>query len=213
VVCGIWALVLPGLGQPAAEWRRALALLMTAPAASGLGAGRTPLPADLELLIGLLPSLAGLGRTDRERILTQGRVMEPAPGTKLIRVGEAADAAYFVLSGKAVAGIPDGQGGYRSLSNMAAGDYFGEIAALTGAARTADVVAEDDTRLLQVPSATLRVMMAQPVFSQMVLARMSERLARTSIRELPRFAGLDPQAARELREEPAGGQQLEPALL
>jgi DNA-directed RNA polymerase subunit F len=31
---------------------------------------------------------------------------------------------------------------------------------------------------------------------------MSERLARTSIRDLPRFISLDPEDARELREEP-----------
>jgi hypothetical protein len=54
-------------------------------------------------------------------------------------------------------------------------------------------------------------MMAQPAFSQMVLARMSERLARTSIRELPRLAGVDPQDARELREGSAAPQQPAPA--
>jgi CRP-like cAMP-binding protein len=86
---------------------------------------------------------------------------------------------------------------------MTAGDYFGEIAALTGAARTADVVAEETTQLLQVPTPILRVMMAQPAFSRMLLTRMSERLARTSIRELPRTVGIDPQDARELQEGPA----------
>ena len=34
------------------------------------------------------------------------------------------------------------EGGYRGLSTMGAGDFFGEIAALTGSPRTADVVAE-----------------------------------------------------------------------
>jgi CRP-like cAMP-binding protein len=72
------------------------------------------------------------------------------------------------------------------------------------------VVAEEATRLLQVPASNLRVMMAQPAFSQMVLRRMSERLARTSIRELPRLAGIDPQDARELREEPSVNPQAEP---
>jgi CRP-like cAMP-binding protein len=83
---------------------------------------------------------------------------------------------------------------------MSAGDYFGEIAALTGAARTADVVAEEPATLLEVPAGVLRALMAQPAFGQMVLARMSERLARTSIHELPRMAGIDPQDARVLRD-------------
>jgi len=211
VGCGAWALVLPGLGQPAAEWRRALALLRTAPAIPSLGAMRNVLPADVELLVGLLPELGGLDRAARERMITQGRVLDVEPETRLVTAGEAGDAAYFVLSGQAVAGIAGGQGGYHALSTMEPGDYFGEIAALTGAARTADVVAEEATELLQVPAEVLRLMMAQPAFSRIVLRRMSERLARTSIRDLPRFAGVDSQALRELREESAANPHLEPA--
>ena len=71
------------------------------------------------------------------------------------RSASPSDAAYFVLGGKAVAGIPD-DGGYRSLSAMGPGDFFGEIAALTGSPRTANVVAEEETEVLEVPAATLK---------------------------------------------------------
>ena len=207
--CGVWAAVLPGLGQPAAEWRRALALLRTAPVSTGLGASRMALPEDVDLLVGLIPVLSGLNRPERDRLITQSRVIEAAAGTRLMQAGEASDAAYFVLEGRAVAGIADGQGRYHSLSSMAAGDYFGEIAALTGAPRTADVVAEEPTRLLEVPATTLRVLMSQADFGQMVLARMTQRLARTSIHDLPRFLGVDQQAARSLREGPSTTQPAE----
>jgi CRP-like cAMP-binding protein/sugar phosphate permease len=199
---GLWVLGLPGLGQPAAEWRRALALLRSAPAVSGLGAGRMAMPADIDLLAGLIPSLAGLSRSERDKLAAQGRMIETPAGAALTRSGDRGDCAYFILAGKAVAGVSEGQGNYRSLSSMTAGDFFGEIAALTGAARTADVVAEEPVRLLEVPAALLRTLMAVPAFSQLVLNKMSERLARTSIHDLPRFAGVDQQAARELREEP-----------
>ena len=201
VGCGVWALVLPGIGQPASEWRKALALLRSAVAITNLGAGRAVMPSDVDLLVGLLPPLAGLGTADRKKLITEGRILDVEAGTKLVHSGETGDCAYFVLAGKTVAGIADGQGGYHSLSSMEKGDYFGEIAALTGAARTADVVAEEATQLLQVPASVLRLMMAQPAFSRLVLSRMSERLARTSIRELPRLTGVDPQDARELRAE------------
>ena len=62
-----------------------------------------------------------------------------------------ASSAYFILDGSATAGIPV-DGGYRGLSTMGAGDFFGEIAALTGSPRTADVVADTDTTLLEVPA-------------------------------------------------------------
>jgi MFS family permease len=208
--CGAWALVLPGIGQPAAEWRRALALLRT-PAALSRGASRAVLPSDVDLLVGLLPSLGGLSKPERERIMTQGRILEVEAGNRLITAGEVSDNAYFILSGKAVAGISAGPGDYHSLSSMAAGDYFGEIGALTGAARTADVVAEEAMQLLQVPAAALRRLMAQPEFSQLVLGRMTERLARTSIRDLPRLTGVDPQSARQLRTVASTAQQIEPA--
>jgi hypothetical protein len=77
--CGAWALVLPGIGQPAAEWRRALALLRT-PAALSPGASRAVLPGDVDLLVGLLPSLGGLSKPERERIMTQGRILEVEAG-------------------------------------------------------------------------------------------------------------------------------------
>jgi CRP-like cAMP-binding protein len=211
VGCGAWALFLPGLGQPAAEWRRALILLRTAPAASRFGLTRAVLPADIDLLVGLVPSLVGLSKAERNQIITQGRLLELEPATRLVTSGETGDSAFFVLSGKAVAGVAAGPGEYRSLSNMGPGDYFGEIAALTGAPRTADVVTEQDTQLLQVPAPLLRVLMAQPAFSQMVLTRMSERLARTSIRDLPRFTGVDQQAARDLRQEPPAAGSIQPA--
>jgi hypothetical protein len=55
-------------------------------------------------------------------------------------------------------------------------------------------------------------MMAQPAFSQILLRRMSDRLARTSIRDLPRFSAPDPQAARQLREETSAARKTETAL-
>ena len=204
---GVWALFLPGLRQAAEEWKRALRLLRTAPTAPGMGAGRPATLADLDRLVGLLPSLSGLSQKDRQNLVSQAQVIEAPAGTTILKHGEAGDAAYFILSGKAVAGIAvtgsaKGEGSYRSLSSMTSGDYFGEIAALTGAQRTADVVVEESSSLLQVPAQALRALMGNPAISQLFLTRMSERLARTSINELPRFAGLDQQALRELRTAP-----------
>jgi hypothetical protein len=48
----------------------------------------------------------------------------------------------------------------------------------------------------------MRSLMVNPALSALFLARMSERLGRTSLNELPRFAGVDQQDARELRTQP-----------
>ena len=68
---GVWALFLPGLRQAAEDWKRALRLLRTAPTAPGLGAGRPATLADLDLLVGLLPSLSGLSQKDRQSLVNQ----------------------------------------------------------------------------------------------------------------------------------------------
>lgn len=199
---GVLVLVLPGLRQNRAEWRQALSLLKTASARTGLGIGRMALPADMDALAGLLPSLSTLSARERDIFISQAHVVEAPAGTNILRHGESGDAAYFILSGRAVAGIAAGEGNYRSLSTMTPGDFFGEIATLTGAARTADVVAAENTSLLQVPAQTLRSLMGNPALSALFLAKMSERLGRTTINELPRFAGVDQQDVRDLRTAP-----------
>ena len=205
LVGGILVLVLPGLRQEGAEWRQALTLLRTAPGTLGLGTGRPVLLADMDVLVGLVPSLSALTAKERESLLRQARVMEAPAGTTVLHHGEKGDAAYFILTGKVVAGITGAEGNYRSLENMTSGDFFGEIAALTGTARTADVVAVDRTTLLRIPAQALRGLMSNPLLGALFLAKMTERLNRFSINELPRFAGYDQQVMRDLRTAPAEG--------
>jgi MFS transporter, DHA3 family, macrolide efflux protein len=201
LIAGVWVLFLPGLRQDAAQWRRALGLLRSARSAPGLGAGRAVTPADFDALVGIVPTLGALTNPERENLIGHSQMVEAPEGTAILRFGEQSDAAYFILSGKTMAGIASQEGGYKQLSEMLEGDFFGEIAALTGARRTADVVAQADTTLMQVPAVTLRALMDNPALSRLFLAKMTERLNRTSLSELPRFAGVDQQEMKELRTE------------
>ena len=204
IATALFGALLPGLGQPAAEWRRAISLLRAAPGAPGLAAGRAASMADIELLGRYWPALSGLTPRDRELLIERARVRQAAPGTAITRAGDQGDAAFFILSGRAVAGTTSGEGEYRAMSSMLAGDIFGEIAAITGSVRTADVVAEEETTLLEIPAGTLRTLMDVPEFGKVVLGKMSERLSRTaSITDLPRFGGADHRTLRALRTESA----------
>jgi len=89
--------------------------------------------------------------------------------------------------------------GYSGLSTMTAGDFFGEIGALTGSRRTADVVADVDSTLLEVPADALRATMEVPEISHVVLSTISNRLQRTEAADLPRLAGIDQDDLRDLR--------------
>jgi CRP-like cAMP-binding protein len=196
---GLWALVARGLGQPAAEWRRALRLLTSAPLGANLGAGRAALQADFDLLLQHLHPLSVLGPRDRSRFLAEAVVHETQAGASVIRSGEKGDSAFFILKGRVAVGIPRDDGSYRGLSELTTGDFFGEIAALTGSPRTANVVAEEPSILLQVPSRTLRELMAFPTLSRLFLGTISERLSILNASDLPRIAAFDQESLRELR--------------
>ena len=193
-----YALFAPGLGL--ASLRAARARLEGAAGAPTL-AGTTFRPAtlaDFDLLIGKLPTFARLSPQQREAFLRDAGVREVPAGTRLVEHGDTASAAYFILAGSATAGIPE-DGGYRGLSTMGEGDFFGEIAALTGSPRTADVVADADSTLLEVPAEALRSTMSVPEIQRLVFSTLTSRLMRTEAADLPRLAGPDQEALRDLR--------------
>ncbi len=206
LAAGAWALFMPGLGQPAAEWKRALKLLREAPAEAGQRVSRPATLADFDTLAALQPALATLSPAERQALLTSASVSVAPAGTTVVRHGERADEIYFVLVGKAVAGIavPAAQrsgveGGYRSLSTLTPGDFFGEIAALSGEPRTANVATDEPATLLAVPASVLRGWMTHPALRQLFLGMAAERLSRTHTADWPRLTGLDQEALRELR--------------
>jgi MFS family permease len=177
---GLLSQVLPGIGRPAAEWRRALQLLRTAPAAPTLGAGRAAVMMDFDRLTDVLPELGALAMTRRSAFLDGATVAKAPSGTAIVKVGDPGDSAFFVLGGKAVAGIPQEAGEYRALSSMGPGDFFGEIGAITGSPRTANVVATDDLEVLEVTSDTLKSLLDLPEMNALINSKMTERLARTA---------------------------------
>ena len=198
VAAGILAQLMPGIGRTGAEWRRALQLLGTAPAAPRVGAGRAATMIDFDRLLGLMPEIGALAMNRRAAFLSGVTVAKAAPGEAIVKVGDPGDSAYFVLSGHAVAGIPD-EGGYRALSSMGPGDFFGEIAALTGSTRTANVVADEQTDLLEVPGAALKSLMELPAINTLINSKLTERLGRTSPADFGRLARPDQEALRDLR--------------
>jgi hypothetical protein len=191
-------LVAPGLGV--STWRTAANRLRAAAGAPALAGFpvRPATTADFDLLIGRLGTFGRLSQAQRAEFLRRASVREVPAGTRILEHGDAASDAYFILEGATTAGIPE-EGGYRGLSTMAAGDFFGEIAALTGSPRTADVVADADTTLLEVPAESLRATMVVPEIQKLIHSTLTSRLLRTEAADLPRLAGIDQESARDLR--------------
>jgi MFS family permease len=199
LLSGFLAQLLPGLRQGAAQWRKALSMLRAAPSAPGLGAGRILTPADQDMLAGLMPQLVDLTTKEWDRLLQGAQVVSAEANTAVIRQGETSEEVYFILSGQAIAGLYDDEGRFASLNMMGPGDFFGEIAALTGSRRTADVIMDEESSLIVVTADSLRGLMDHPAVSQLFLSTMSERLTRVAITDMPRFAGVDQRELQELR--------------
>jgi CRP-like cAMP-binding protein/sugar phosphate permease len=195
---GLFALVAPGLGI--ATWRAAAARLAAAGAAPGLAAFpvRPATLADFDRLAARIGPLARLSPEQRGAFIRNATIREVPSGTQIVEHGDIASSAYFILDGSAAAGVPTGDG-YRGLSTMAAGDFFGEIAALTGSPRTADVIADSDATLLEVPADALRATMVVPEIQKLIHTTITTRLLRTESADLPRLAGVDQASLRDLR--------------
>ncbi len=198
LVVGVAFLLTPGVGRPAAEWRRGLSSLRAARAGTS-GAARPATLADFDRLVGRLATFSLLDAAQRAAFVKDAQVREVPEGARVVTHGDMANAAFFILKGEAAAGVPDAEGGYRGLSTMAQGDFFGEIAALTGSPRTADVVASQPSTLMEVPAEALRAVMDVPEVNKLLLSTLTERLLRTNQPDLPRLTSMDQAALRDLR--------------
>jgi CRP-like cAMP-binding protein len=159
--------------------------------------------ADFEILVGRLATFSLLSAAQRAAFLKDAKVQDVPAGTRVITHGDRSVAAYFILNGACAVGFPTTDG-YRGLNTLKTGDFFGEIAALTGSARTADVVMTEPSTLLEVPAEALRATMIVPEVSELVMSAMTERLMRLRMPDLPRLAARDQSALRELRNKRPG---------
>lgn len=135
---------------------------------------------------------------ERQSLAAQTLVADAPGGAIVIHKGETSDNAYFILSGQAVAGYVE-EDEYQLLEVLNPGDFFGEIAALTGLPRTANIITDEDTTVLQVPAATLREMTKHPALNRLFLNKLTERMIRMKMLDVPRNGGLDQAILRELR--------------
>jgi CRP-like cAMP-binding protein len=191
---------LPGLSQSVAEWRRSLGLLKGAASLPAVGPGRPATLSDLESLGRHLSTLSVLSQAELRSLAAASQVLDAPAGTRLVQQGDTSDAGYFVLTGRTAAGRREGNG-YRMLERHTPGDFFGEIAAITGSPRTADVIAEMPTRVLRVPAPDLLKLTDHPEFNELFLARMRDRLISLNMLDLRGLGIIDQSLLRELRSE------------
>lgn len=101
-----------------------------------------------------------------------GRWLRFTEGEIICRVGDPGDVFYIVMGGA----VEVLSSHYRVLATLHSGDYFGEIAVLTGERRTATVRALSDTELLTFDRPAFQVLMdSHPLMASRVAQVIAER--------------------------------------
>jgi hypothetical protein len=139
------------------------------------------------------PLVARVPAGARDAILDALVPRRLVPGEALVRIGEAPDALYLVTAGRLSVVRPDGT----RAATLSAGTVVGELGAVDGRERSADVVADTAALCHALPWAALEALGAEhPAAHAAVLGVLLEELTRT-VRRLERELSIvGPRASR-----------------
>lgn len=128
--------------------------------------------AGVPLFGGLAPdTLETLARTVRQRRYRRGEV--------IFHQGDPGDALYVILSGRAKISSPSESGVEAILATLRPGEFFGALALLDGAPRSATATAVDASECVIVPRERFRDLVDQaPEFRDHVFAELARELRR-----------------------------------
>ena len=133
---------------------------------------------------------------EQAQLASDTLVAEASAGMVVTYRGETSNMAYFILKGSVGVGYKKDDE-YVILNYLREGDFFGEVAALTGSQRTANIITEEASEFLIIPSRVMqRLAQRYEGMRRMIYATMNQRLS--TIELLPGM-GLSQELLRELR--------------
>jgi CRP-like cAMP-binding protein len=125
-------------------------------------------------LLGRVPLFAQLRKRDLRRIAGVAKIAHVSAGQFIVREAFSAEAFYILLTGKATVlrcGAAD--------VGLSRGDFFGELALLDQAERTASVVADTDLWAARIPRESFFDLLDhQPTIARGLLVALAERVRR-----------------------------------
>lgn len=122
--------------------------------------------------LSVVPLFAGLTKRDLNRLAEETDVVSFAAGTTVVEEGLLGETMFVVLSGEARV-----TKGKRRLGSVRPGDFFGEVALLDGAPRSATVVAETPLEAIRLYRRTLlRMLEAEPQLALKILDSLVRRV-------------------------------------
>jgi CRP-like cAMP-binding protein len=142
--------------------------------------GRQPTdPAALRAALGAVVLFADLEEADLETLVASVETRRYRRGETVFRQGDPGDALYVVLSGRVKIASPSEGGVEAILATLRPGEFFGALALLDGAARSASATAAEATETLVLPRETFRRLVNDvPAIRDQVFAGLAHELRR-----------------------------------
>jgi len=122
-----------------------------------------------------VPMFVPLGDDELEKLARGSSTRVYAPGEPIVRRGQEGNSMFVITRGKVKVVIPE-DGGHKTINTLTANDFFGEMSLLTGQPRTATVIAEEETEVIQIKKPSMRSLFeANPTLMQAICDIIEER--------------------------------------
>jgi CRP-like cAMP-binding protein len=103
-----------------------------------------------------VPIFAPLSDEETSRLARASTTRVYAPGEAIVRKGQEGNSMFVILRGAVMVQIIDG-GTVKTVNNLGLNDFFGEMSLLTGQPRSATVVAERETEVLEIRKSAMKL--------------------------------------------------------
>jgi hypothetical protein len=90
-----------------------------------------------------------LDRNEYRKVVERMEIRDIEPGQPIVKEGDPGDSMFIIVSGEVNVHTLDKRGKLLFLAKLKEGDFFGEISLLTGKPRTATIIADTPTELLE----------------------------------------------------------------
>ena len=117
-----------------------------------------------------------LGDGELQEIAELSRLRQVKAGNAVVQEGESGDDLYIVKTGTLCVSTKQDCGRNAEVGGLEASDFFGEMALLTGANRSATVMALVDTEIVEIPGKLMReVLYWHPEIASKLQSAMHQR--------------------------------------
>jgi len=135
--------------------------------------------ADYDQVIESVEVFAPLSAEEKEAVARSAIRSVYAPGELILRRGDPGDSMFVIYRGNVQVRLPSRDGNPQQVAELKAGNFFGEMALLTGEPRNADVITVSEVETLEIRKAVLQQLLDNNTALAEALSRtISERQVR-----------------------------------